>query len=107
MICSRVLALPDVIPFDFVPLKTLGQQLNQIRSDFFIADSDSDDEAYPYVERLWNPDLGKQELLLGGWEGDEEVVPAGEAMAGMKRLEMRRESADSSLSSRSDWTAIA
>ncbi|KAJ9090936.1 hypothetical protein QFC19_009362 [Naganishia cerealis] len=75
----KVVALPEEIPFDFVPLKLLGEQLNQIKTDFIIAESDSDDEAYPYVERLWSLDLGKQELLLGGWEGDDDVLQAGGA----------------------------
>lgn len=78
-----------MIPFDFVPLKTLGQQLRQITSDFCIADEDSGDEAYTHVERRWNLDLGKEELLVGGWEGDEHVQPTG--TRGLKRLELRRE----------------
>lgn len=86
-------ALPDEIPFDFIPLKTLGEQLAQIRSDYFIACSDSDaetdEDTYTHVERRWNLDLGKHELLAGGWEGDDEVRPvAGRAL---KRLESRRE----------------
>lgn len=59
-----------------------------------IAESDSDDEAYPYVERLWSFDMGKQELLLGGWEGDDDVLSAGVAkkLTAPKRLELKRES---------------
>ncbi|GHJ86280.1 hypothetical protein NliqN6_2682 [Naganishia liquefaciens] len=88
----KVVALPDVIPFDFVPLKTLGEQLTQIKSDYFIAysDSDDDDDAYTHVERRWNLELGKHELLAGGWEGDEEVKPA--RGGALKRLELRPES---------------
>ncbi|KAJ9107331.1 hypothetical protein QFC21_000781 [Naganishia friedmannii] len=87
----KVVPLPEGIPFDFVPLKLLGQQLNQIKSDFFIAESDSDDDAYPYVERLWSFDMGKQELLLGGWEGDDDVLPVGGAreFSGAKRLQLK------------------
>lgn len=86
-------ALPDEIPFDFIPLKTLGEQLAQIKSDYFIACSDSDDDAdedaYTHVERRWNLELGKHELLAGGWEGDDEVRPV--AGRTLKRLELRRE----------------
>ena len=38
--------------------------------------------------------MGKQELLLGGWEGDDDVLSAGVAkkLTAPKRLELKRES---------------